>query len=95
MGLFLIGLGWSLGLVAGSSLLTSALPAGERVEVQGAADLVMVAAGATAGLSSGAVVEWAGYQSLSHWSGILALGLVVAAGGSLVRWRRRPALAGG
>ena len=95
LGLFLIGLGWSFGLVAGSSLLTGAFSASERVEVQGAADLIMVTAGATAGLSSGAIVEWTSYGSLSHWSGVMSLGLVVAALGPLIEWRkRRPALAG-
>ena len=95
VGLFLIGLGWSFGLVAGSSLLTGTFSAAERVEVQGAADLIMVTAGATAGLSSGAIVEWTSFGTLSHWSGVMALGLVVAGVGPLIDWRRRrPALAG-
>ena len=94
-GLFLIGLGWSFGLVAGSSLLTGAFSASERVEVQGAADLIMITAGATAGLLSGAIVDWTSYRALSHWSGLMALGLVVAAVGPLLEWRRhRPAMAG-
>ena len=93
-GLFLIGLGWSFGLVAGSSLLTGAFSASERVEVQGAADLVMVTSGATAGLMSGAIVEWSSYHALSHWAGVVALGLVAAALGPVLAWRRRPALAG-
>lgn len=84
VGLFLIGIGWSFGLIAGSSLLTGAFPPAERVEAQGAADLVMVAAGATAGLSSGAIVEWSSFHALSHWAGVAALGLVVIAIGPLV-----------
>jgi len=37
VGLFLIGLGWSFGLISGSALLTSAFPPAERVGIQGAA----------------------------------------------------------
>jgi MFS family permease len=93
-GLFLIGLGWSFALIAGSSLLTGAFAPAERVEVQGAADLIMISAGAMAGLSAGVIVEWTSYHSLSHWSGVLALGLVLAAFGPLTQRMRRPALAG-
>ena len=84
-GLFLIGLGWSFGLIAGSTLLTSSFGVNERVSVQGASDLVMVGAGATAGLVSGLAVEWSSFHSLSHWSGVAALAMVLAAGWPLVR----------
>jgi MFS family permease len=93
VGLFLIGLGWSFALIAGSALLTGAFAPADRVEVQGTADLIMVSAGALAGLSAGAIVEWTSYHSLSHWSGVLALGLVLAAFGPLTQRLRRPALA--
>jgi len=78
-GLFLIGLGWSFSLIAGSSVLTASVSLEHRVEVQGAADLIMVGAGALAGLTSGAVVEFVSYRALSHWAGVGALVLVVAA----------------
>ena len=77
-GLFLIGLGWSCGIVAGSALLTGSFPPESRVQVQGLADLVMTASGAAAGLASGLVVTWAGFGSLSHWSGVLGLAPTVA-----------------
>tara|TARA_Y100000031_G_scaffold56618_3_gene64301 strand:- start:63 stop:1340 length:1278 start_codon:yes stop_codon:yes gene_type:complete len=77
-GLFLIGLGWSCGIVAGSALLTGSFPPESRVQVQGLADLVMTASGATAGLASGLIVTWAGFRSLSHWSGVLGLAPTVA-----------------
>ena len=73
VGLFLIGLGWSCGIIAGSALLTGSFPPESRVQVQGLADLVMTASGAVAGLSSGFVVTWAGFQFLGHWSGVLGL----------------------
>ena len=46
IGLFLIGLGWSFAMIAGSSLLTGAFPVHERANVQGAADFTMVTSGA-------------------------------------------------
>ena len=79
VGLFLIGLGWSFAMIAGSSLLTGTFPAHERANVQGAADFTMVASGAVAGLASGVIVEAASFGSLSHWAGVSALSLVAAA----------------
>ena len=81
-GLTLIGIGWSCGLIAGSTLLTNAFPVHQRVEVQGGADFVMITGGAVGGMSSGALVELLGFQSLSHYSGIAALLLVAAAAGA-------------
>ena len=78
-GLTLIGLGWSFGLIAGSALLTNSFPVHQRVEVQGGADFVMITGGAVGGMSSGALVELLGFQSLSHYAGIAALMLVAAA----------------
>lgn len=78
-GLLLIGLGWSFAMISGSSLLTGAFPAEERAAVQGAADFTMTTAGAGAGLASGVIVEASSYHSLSHWAGVVALGLVAAA----------------
>ena len=81
-GLTLIGIGWSCGLIAGSTLLTNAFPVHQRVEVQGGADFVMITGGAVGGMSSGALVELLGFQSLSHYSGIAALLLVAASAGA-------------
>jgi len=85
VGLFLIGLGWSFGLVAGSSLLTASVDLAHRVEAQGAADLIMVGSGAAAGLLSGVVVQFSSYQALGTWAGIGALILVVASGAQMAR----------
>jgi MFS family permease len=86
-GLFLIGLGWSIGLVAGSALLTGSFPVERRVLVQGSADLVMSGAGAVAGLSAGIVYEWGSYHALSHHAGLGALGLTAYALWRVVRGR--------
>ena len=90
-GLLLVGLGWSFGLIAGSALLIGAIPVGQRVEVQGGADLLMTGGGAIAGLSSGVVMEHFGFHSLSHWAGLSALVLVAAAAAAWYNARPRPA----
>jgi len=79
IGLFLVGLGWSFGLIAGSSLLTASFPASERAQVQGASDLVMSGSGALAALSAGIVYETGSYHDLSHWAGVGSLGLTAYA----------------
>jgi MFS family permease len=58
--LFLLGLGWSLSLVAGSALLTDAVPLDRRAQAQGNADLLVGLAGATGGLGSGLVLALSG-----------------------------------
>ena len=73
MGLFLIGLGWSFGLVASSALIASEFDGPEKVRIQGLADLSMTAAGGLAGLGSGLVVTVTDYQTLSHYSAFLGL----------------------
>lgn len=64
-GLFLLGLGWSVGLVAGSTLLTESVPVADRPAVQGFADLGMGVAGGAAGLAAGLVLTAGGYDLLS------------------------------
>lgn len=87
-GLFLIGLGWSFGVVAASTLLTQSVALPDRVGVQGAADFLMVGAGATAGLFAGIVIEQFGYYELSHYSGLLGLVLTLLVGSSFIATRR-------
>lgn len=65
VGLFLLGLGWSFGLVAGSTLLSESVPADVRPGVQGAADLVMGLAGAGGGALSGVIVGAASFGVLT------------------------------
>ena len=72
-GLYLLGLGWCLCMVAGSALLTSIVPAEERVAAQGAADLLSHLVSGIAALSSGVVLGTAGFGVLS------TIGLVGAA----------------
>jgi MFS family permease len=78
-GLFLLGLGWSCCLIAGSALLVDAVPFGERPGVQGSSDLVMGLFAATGGALAGVVVEEWGYAVLNVGSGILGLVVLGAA----------------
>ena len=64
-GLFLLGLGWSFGIVAGSALLTESVAEKDRVAVQGAADLSTNIASGSGALASGVVLDMAGFHILS------------------------------
>ncbi len=64
-GLFLLGLGWSFGFVAGSALLTESVDLGDRVAVQGAADLATNVASGVGALASGVVLSMSGFHTLS------------------------------
>ncbi|MFE9392310.1 MFS transporter [Streptomyces sp. NPDC006784] len=72
-GLFLLGLGWSAGLVAGSALLTDSVPQRARAAVQGFSDLIMNSAAGVGGALSGLVVAQAGYG----WLNLLAAALLI------------------
>ncbi|MEV6923917.1 MFS transporter [Dactylosporangium sp. NPDC051485] len=71
--LVLLGIGWNLGLVAGTTLITDAVPLATRAKTQGAVDVAIAIAGTTGGMGSGLVVAAAGYPALALAGGILAL----------------------
>lgn len=77
-GLFLLGLGWNVGLIGGSTLLTGAVRADERVEVQGTGDLTMSACGAVAALGSGIVKQSWGFHLVAEMAVLLAGALLAA-----------------
>lgn len=83
VGLFLLGLGWSFCVVAGSTLLTDSVDVDVRPAVQGAADLVMGLGGAAAGGLAGLVVGTAGYGALAAVSSLAVLPVLVSWGYSL------------
>ncbi|MGH8946816.1 MAG: MFS transporter [Acidimicrobiia bacterium] len=78
VGLFLLGLGWSFALIAGSALLTESLPIEERVGAQGLADVSMSSLAALAAFFSGFVKEAAGYHWLANFATIAAIVMIVA-----------------
>ncbi len=80
VGLFLLGLGWSCTLIAGSTLLTDEVTAADRPAVQGLSDLIMNVAGGVGGAIAGLIVLFAAYAALCGASlvPIIGLGIVVA-----------------
>ena len=74
--LALLGLGWNLGLVAGTAMITDSAPLRSRAKTQGAVDLCVALAGAGGGIASGMVVAAAGYAALSIGGGVLALAVI-------------------
>jgi MFS family permease len=71
-GLFLLGLGWNLGLIGGTTLLTASVPKLSRVEAQGTGDLTLSVCGAVAAFGSGFVKASAGYHILADLATLLA-----------------------
>ncbi len=78
-GLYLLGLGWSFGVVAGSALVTESVQPVERVSAQGAADVTTALASGVGALSSGLVFTMAGFHVLSMLGTLAAGGLLVLA----------------
>lgn len=77
LALILLGLGWSLGLVAGTTVLTTSVPTTVRASVQGQADVAVALSGAAGGLLSGLVFAWIDFRGLGFT--LAALSLVVVA----------------
>lgn len=77
--LWLLGFGWSCGLIGGSSLLVDSTPPTERVAVQGAADLAMSLSGGVAGFASGFIRQAVGFHLLAGFAWVAALLLLAAA----------------
>lgn len=61
VGLFLLGLGWSCTLIAGSALLTESVSPEFKSASQGASDLVMNLSGASGGAIAGVVIATLSY----------------------------------
>ena len=90
--LWLLGIGWSFGLIGGSSLLVESVPHESRVQVQGSADLLMSLCGGVAGFASGFVRKAVGYHMLSNISALLAVVLILFAVRHLAATKPRPAI---
>jgi MFS family permease len=86
--LFLVGLGWNLCYIAGSSLLSDILAPAERGSVQGANELVINLASALSSLSSGVILAGLGYSALGlAGAGLALLPLALAVWYNLARVR--------
>ncbi|MET8776838.1 MFS transporter [Nocardia sp. NPDC004654] len=76
LALTLLGLGWNLGLVAGTAIITDTVPLATRAKTQGAVDVSIAVAGATGGMGSGLMVAATSYPALALAGGVLALAVV-------------------
>ncbi|WP_020576833.1 MFS transporter [Actinopolymorpha alba] len=79
VGLVLLGLGWNLGLVSGTTLITGAVPLATRAKTQGTVDVAIAIAGTTGGMGSGLIVAATSYPTLAMAGGILTLLAIVPA----------------
>lgn len=85
-GLFMLGLGWSFTLIAGSTLLSESVDDEVRSSTQGTSDLIMNLMGAAGGAVAGVIIGLLNY----HWLCALALiPVAVLAIGTVVAEERR------
>ena len=88
--LFLLGYGWNLGFVAGSTLLTAGVDVADRTRLQGAVESVIWSSAIAASLGSGIVLAYASFAAL----GLLGIALVVVPMWIIVTRRHEIAAAG-
>lgn len=73
----ILGLGWSAGMIGGSSLLTRAAAPELRVPLQGATDSVMNIAAASSSALSGAILAAGGFLAVNGVAAVVLIPLVV------------------
>ncbi|MBA2569720.1 MAG: MFS transporter [Chloroflexi bacterium] len=71
--LFLLGFGWNLGFVAGSSMVSGGLPLAIRARLQGTIDAVIWTSSAMASVASGALMGIIGFDGLAVLSALLTV----------------------
>jgi MFS family permease len=75
IGLFLLGLGWSFTLIAGSTLLSETVSLEMRPSTQGASDLVMNLMGAGGAAIGGVIIGFFSYAALCYATGLVVVAL--------------------
>jgi MFS family permease len=75
IGLFLLGLGWSFTLIAGSTLLSETVSIDMRPATQGASDLVMNLMGAGGAAIGGVIIGVFSFAALCYATGLVVLAL--------------------
>ncbi|NTU79022.1 MAG: MFS transporter [Chloroflexales bacterium] len=73
LALFLVGLGWNLCYIAGSSLLADGLAPAERGRIQGVTELMINLASAASSLGSGILLARLSYAALGMLGALIAL----------------------
>ncbi|WP_444684770.1 MFS transporter [Alkalicoccus luteus] len=71
--LILLGIGWNIGLISGTTVIVDSAPAKERAAVQGRADIFVALSGASGGALSGMVVAGTSFPFLAAAGGLLSL----------------------
>lgn len=74
--LCLLGIGWNLGLVSGTDMVTENTTLENRASTQGSIDVGVALSGAGGGVMSGVVVASTSYAFLGVLGGVLALALI-------------------
>jgi MFS family permease len=85
--LFLLGLGWNFGYVAGSSLLADALQGEERARVQGINDTLVFFTAGIGSLSAGPLFAEGGFVAVSIAGLIVSVAFI-----GIIFWLTRPQL---
>ena len=89
--LLLLGVGWSMFLIGGSALLTSAVPTHAKIPLQGASDSAMNLGGALMAAMAGTVLETSGFLGINLMAtGVLLITLTFSVKAiPLMRWPGR------
>ncbi|HWL12859.1 MAG TPA: MFS transporter [Ureibacillus sp.] len=82
--LSLLGLGWNLGLISGTTMIVDATTMSTRAKTQGKVDVLIALSGAAGGVMSGVIVANSSYPTLTLAGGIIALILI-----PVVFWPRK------
>ncbi|WP_211748289.1 MFS transporter [Paenibacillus sp. Marseille-Q4541] len=72
----LLGLGWNLGLISGTTLIIDSTHITTRAKIQGSVDVFIALSGALGGALSGMVVAGSSYMVLSLAGGLISLLLI-------------------
>lgn len=91
--LTLLGVGWSMFLIGGSTLLTASVPQNARVTLQGASDAAMNLGGALMAATAGLVQEMGGFLAINLMAtGVLVIAVIFGVRAApLLSWPGRPA----
>ena len=89
--LALLGVGWNIGLLSGTTALAGALDPATRARTQGRVDVAVALAGAAGGFGSGLMVATSSYAVLALTGGLLGVATLTAA--AVVERRRATASA--
>lgn len=74
--LALLGIGWNIGLISGTTKVVDSTDPLKRAKTQGTVDVFIALSGATGGVLSGMVVAGSSYTTLSLLGGLLSLILI-------------------